>query len=228
MSGRKKRIAWGVTGSGDRITEIFNVMKEIRNQYDDLDIRVYLSKAGEQVVKMYNLSYFLEEHFDRIWIERNANLPFLAGELQLGRYDFLLIAPTTSNTVGKIAMSLADSLLTNAAIMALKAFVPVYILPSDLEEGTVITKLPDGKDLKLRIRKEDVENVKKLENMEGIFILKSPNEIQKVFKEHFAPDRTRQLPISMDIYNLLKKAAQEEGSSPEDLASDILKKNLKK
>jgi len=47
--------------------------------------------------------------------------------------------------------------------MALKAFVPVYILPSDLEEGVITTVIPDGRKLKLRVRKEDVDNVKKLE-----------------------------------------------------------------
>jgi archaeoflavoprotein AfpA len=188
MSDKERRVAWGITGSGDRITEVFNIMEEVRNQYDNLDIRVYLSKAGEQVVKIYNLSHVLEENFDRILIERNANLPFLAGELQLGKYDFLLIAPTTSNTAAKISLSLADSLLSNAAIMALKAFIPVYILPSDLTEGTIITNLPDGKALKLRIRKEDVEHVRNLEEMEGVFILKGLDEIQNVFREHYNPD----------------------------------------
>jgi archaeoflavoprotein AfpA len=191
MIDKERRVAWGVTGSGDRITEVFNIMEEVRNQYDNLDIRVYLSKAGEQVVKMYNLFHVLEENFDRILIERNANLPFLAGELQLGRYDFLLIAPTTSNTAAKISLSLADSLLSNAAIMALKAFIPVYILPSDFTEGTIITNLPDGKALKLRIRKEDVEHVRNLEEMDGVFILKGPDEIQNVFREHYNPDCTR-------------------------------------
>ena len=185
MSAKEGKVAWGVTGSGDKIAEVFNIMKAVRNQYDDLDIRVYLSKAGEQVVKMYNLFHILEENFERISIERNPNSPFLAGELQLGRYDFLLIAPTTSNTAAKISLSLADSLLSNAAIMALKAFVPVYILPSDFTEGTIITNLPDGKDLKLRIRKEDVEHVRNLEEMDGVFILKSPDEIQNVFRENY-------------------------------------------
>lgn len=185
MNDKKRRVAWGVTGSGDRIAEVFNIMKEIRNQYDDLDIRVYLSMAGEQVVKMYNFFHILEENFDRVLIERNSNLPFLAGELQLGRYDFLLIAPTTSNTAAKISLSLADSLLSNAAIMALKAFIPVYILPSDFKEGTIITNLPDGRYLKLRIRKEDVEHVRNLEEMEGVVILKDPDEIRNVFREHY-------------------------------------------
>jgi archaeoflavoprotein AfpA len=161
-------------------------MKQIKDQYKHkVDIRVYLSKAGEQVIKYYKLTHELEENFDRILKEINSNSPFLAGQLQLGAFKFLLIAPATSNTVAKISNSIADSLLSNAAIMALKAFVPVYILPSDYKEGIITTRLPDGRDQKLRIRKEDVEFVKKLGQMEDVFILNEPKDIFPLFIKHF-------------------------------------------
>jgi len=145
----------------------------------------YLSKAGEQVIRYYKLVNDLNETFGKFFVEKNPNTPFLAGQLQTGRFEFLLIAPATSNTVAKISMGIADSLLSNAAIMALKAFVPVYIMPSDYEEGVVVTKLPDGKDLKLRIRKEDVEHVKKLSKMDDVYILEKPEDIYEVFEKHF-------------------------------------------
>ena len=183
---KKRKVAWGITGSGDRLVETVEVMKEIRKQYqNEVDIIVYLSKAGDQVVKYYRLFNDLEGNFDRIWVEINPNSPFLAGQLQLGKFEFLLIAPATSNTVAKISMGIADSLLCNAAIMGLKAFVPFYIMPSDYEEGMIVTKLPNGREMKLRIRKEDVEHVKKLAGMDDVFILEKPEEIQQVFKKHF-------------------------------------------
>jgi archaeoflavoprotein AfpA len=183
----KKKVAWGITGSGDRLRETFEVMKKIRDEFQDkADIRVYVSKAGDQVVKYYKLSHDLEEAFDKVWVEINANAPFLAGQLQGGKFEFLLIAPATSNTVAKISMGLADSLLSNSAIMGLKASVPIYIMPSDLTEGFVLTKLPSGKDLKLRIRKEDVEHVQKLCKAENVFILEKPEDIRDVFKKHFS------------------------------------------
>lgn len=183
---KKGKVAWGITGSGDRLVETVKVMKEIKKRYhNDVDIVVYLSKAGDQVVKYYRLVNDLEENFDRIRVEINPNSPFLAGQLQLGKFEFLLIAPATSNTVAKISMGIADSLLSNAAIMGLKAFVPFYIMPSDYEEGMIVTKLPDGRDMKLRIRKEDVEHVKKLAGMDDVFILEKPEEIHRVFKKHF-------------------------------------------
>ena len=186
---KKRKVAWGITGSGDRLVETVEIMKEIKKQYQsEVDIRVYLSKAGDQVVKYYRLVDDLKENFERIYVEINPNSPFLAGQLQLGKFEFLLIAPATSNTVAKISMGIADSLLSNAAIMGLKAFVPFYIMPSDYEEGMIVTKLPDGRDMKLRIRKEDVEHVKKLAGMDDVFILEKPEEIQKVFKKHFKPE----------------------------------------
>jgi flavoprotein len=39
--------------------------------------------------------------------------------------------------------------------------------------------------MKLRIRKEDVEHVKKLASMDDVFILEKPEEIHQVFKKHF-------------------------------------------
>ncbi len=189
MEGRtkKRKVAWGITGSGDRLAETIEIMTTIRKQYQsEVDIVVYLSKAGDQVVKWYRLDNDLKKScFDRIFVEINPNSPFLAGELQTGKFEFLLIAPATSNTVAKIAMGIADSLLCNAAIMGLKAFVPIYIMPSDYREGVIVTKLPNGRDLKLRMRKEDVAHVRKLAGIDNVFILEEPEEINQVFSEHF-------------------------------------------
>jgi len=189
---KKRRVAWGITGSGDRLVETVEIMKEIKKRYlNDVEVIVYLSKAGEQVARWYRLVNDLKDNFNRIWVEIDANSPFLAGELQTRKFEFLLIAPATSNTVAKISMGIADTLLCNAAIMGLKAFVPVYIMPSDYREGVIVTKLPNGRDLKLRIRKEDVEHVKKLAGMDDVLILEKPEEIYQVFKEHFKPEETQ-------------------------------------
>jgi len=118
-------------------------------------------------------------------VENNSNSPFLVGALQQGKFEFLLIAPATSNTVAKIAVGIADTLLCNAAIQALKAFVPVYIMPTDYREGVVTTRLPDGHEMKLRIRKEDADNSRKLASMEGIVVLQKTEDIFKVFKKYF-------------------------------------------
>ena len=184
MSTKKRKIAWAITGSGDRVVETTKIMKEINEKYkDEFDIRIYISKAGDQVLNYYGLFKELEIGFDNTWVEINSNAPFLAGQVQLGQFEFMIIAPATSNTVAKISLRIGDSLIPNAAIMGQKVGLPIYIMPSDVEEGVVITQLPDGSDLKLIIRKEDVEHVKKLAEM-GVNILKTPEEIYDVFKKH--------------------------------------------
>jgi archaeoflavoprotein AfpA len=186
---KQKRVAWGITGSGDRLLEVFDVMKQIKKQHnDDIRITVYLSKAANMVVKYYRLFKVLQEEFDKTRVEVNSNMPTLAVQLQSGKIEFLLIAPATSNTVAKLATGISDTLLTNAAIMALKSFVPVYILPCDYKEGVTVTQLPDGSKMKIRVRKEDVEHVKKLAAMDGVFILERPEEISQVFQKYFKPD----------------------------------------
>ena len=181
----ERKIAWGITGCGDRLTETIGVMKEIKKCYNNkVEIEVYLSKSGEQVVKWYKLNDQLHQSFNKVWVEFGANSPFLAGDLELGKFEFLLIAPSTSNTVAKIVTGIADTLLCNSAIMALKSFTPVYIMPCDYEEGKIITRLPNGKLFELRVRKEDAENTKRLSRMDGVFVLKKPEEIHEVFNKH--------------------------------------------
>jgi archaeoflavoprotein AfpA len=183
---RKRKVAWGITGSGDKLSETIVVMKRMRKQYRDLvGIDVYLSKAAGTVLKYYRLEDELRRSFRKIMVETDSNSPFLAGWLQMGKYEFLLIAPATSNSVAKISVGIADSLLSNSAIMALKGFVPVYILPSDYREGTVMTRLPDGSRKRLRVRIEDAEHVRRLEKMEDVFVLEKPGDIARVFEKHF-------------------------------------------
>lgn len=176
------RIAWGITGSGDYITECVTFMKELTKKYN-LEVHVYLSKEAEVVLKFYKLLNEVKEHFPKVSQEKGPNAPFLSGKIQLGNYDFVLIAPATANTVAKIAHCIADSLITNSAAQAMKVDVPVYIFPVDQKECEVITKLPDGSDLKIRIRKEDVENVEKLRRMRGITVLSRVEEIEEVVKK---------------------------------------------
>jgi len=186
---KKKRVAWGITGSGDRLLEVFDVMKQIKKQYqDDSRTTVYLSKAGDLVVKYYRMFKELHKEFDKTRIEVNSNIPTLAVQLQSGKIEFLLIAPASSNTVAKIANGIADTLLCNAAIMALKAFVPVYILPCDFKEGVTVTQLPDGSKMKIRVRKEDAEYTRKLVAMDGVFVVEKPEEIYQIFQKHFKID----------------------------------------
>ncbi|HIJ08212.1 TPA: archaeoflavoprotein AfpA [Candidatus Bathyarchaeota archaeon] len=184
--GKKLKVAWGITGAGDKIAEFIEVMKNIKKEYEaTVDIHVFVSRAGETVLKFYGLETTLRTDFEKVRVEINSNSPFLAAWMQTHKYDLLLIAPATSNTVAKITNGIGDTMLTNAAIMSLKAFVPVYIVPTDYKEGVVYTKLPNGKEMKLRVRKEEAYQVDKLREMEDVHVLDGPMEIPRVFKMFF-------------------------------------------
>lgn len=183
---KKRRVAWGITGAGDKIADYLTVMEQIKKQYAaTVDIQVFVSKAGEMVLKFYNLENRLRQGFEKVHVEVNANAPFLAAWLQMGKYEFLLIAPATSNTVAKIACGIGDTMLTNAAIMGLKAFKPVYVAPTDYEVGECVTKLPNGKEMRLRVRKEEVELVDRLRGMDDMKVLEGPEKIAELFKQQF-------------------------------------------
>jgi archaeoflavoprotein AfpA len=183
---KKRKVAWGITGAGDKIAEFIEVMKEIQKDYvETVEIQVFLSKAADQVLKYYRLEEALKQNFSKVRVELNSNAPFLAAWMQMRKYEFLLIAPATSNTVAKIANGIGDTMLTNATIMSLKAFAPVYIAPTDYKEGIMYTKLPNGKEMKLRVRKEEVKQVKKLRRMEDLYVLEGPQKIREPFQKHF-------------------------------------------
>jgi archaeoflavoprotein AfpA len=186
MAEKKGKIAWGITGAGDHIKETLEAMKGLKEAYrGTVEIEVYVSRAGEQILQFYKLGDWLREAFEQVQVEKDANTPFITGRLQLGRFDFLIIAPATSNTVAKLAHGISDTMLTNGAIQALKAYVPVYIMPVDYREGTVITTLPNGKELELRVRKEDAENVCRISSMDGVTTFQKPGEIKGIFEAVF-------------------------------------------
>lgn len=48
VKGRRRKIAWGITGSGEKIMETFEIMEQMKEKYKKtFDIRVFTSKAGD-------------------------------------------------------------------------------------------------------------------------------------------------------------------------------------
>ena len=179
---KKIKVAWGITGAGDKIAEIIETMIDLKKKSEGIvEIHVFLSKAAEIMLKFYRLDDDLRQNFPKVTVESNSNSPFLAGMMQSHKYEFLLIFPASSNTVAKIVNSISDTLLTNSALMSLKAFVPVWIMPVDFKENVIYTKLPNGKEMKLRVRKEEADQVRKLEAMEDVHVFENPQKVREAF-----------------------------------------------
>lgn len=148
-----KSIAWGITGAGHFLDRSYQVFKELKLRDPELSINTYVSRAAEEVLRMYGLEQelvkisggeYLEEIFRES--EQGSSSPKV-GRFSLGRYDALFVTPATSNTVSKVAFGIADSLVTNAVSQAVKGRVPVYIVPVDIE-GSIISEMPYNIDRK--------------------------------------------------------------------------------
>lgn len=176
------KIAWGITGAGDYLPETINIMKTLQKKYN-LGITVVVSRSGELVSKWYDFWDDLRQNFKKVMVEKDANSPFLAGPLQLGKYAFFLVCPASANTTAKIAHGIADSLISNCVAQAMKGGCPTYIYPTDQKLGNLTTLLPNGKKLKLTTRDVDVENVERLKRMKDIYVLSNPKEIEKIVQD---------------------------------------------
>jgi archaeoflavoprotein AfpA len=181
----KNRFVWGITGSGDDINHIFQIVKTFSLEHPNVDVRVYISKSGQQVFSWYHLLDKIRSSFKKIKIEKSANIPFLAGELQSGKYDFMLVAPTTSNSTAKIALGIGDTMITNAVNMAVKAKVKVFVYPCEIGEKEKETILPNRDRLNLIIRELDKKYIKAIEKDPGIQVIRSIEGIKEVLKLYY-------------------------------------------
>ncbi|MFX1604023.1 MAG: flavoprotein, partial [Promethearchaeota archaeon] len=112
------KIAWGITGSGDLIVEAVELMVQLQ-QEPDVKIDVFVSKAGRQVLNWYRLWNKINDNLN-VKVEVDANVPFIAGPLQMGKWDILIVAPLTANSAAKIAYGIEDTLITNAVAQTCK------------------------------------------------------------------------------------------------------------
>ncbi|MBY8980732.1 MAG: archaeoflavoprotein AfpA [Candidatus Lokiarchaeota archaeon] len=173
------KMLWGITGTGFLLQESIDLMKDLQENYN-IKLTVILSKEGAAVVKWYKKWLTLTEVVEKVKVEKTPNIPFYAGPLQLGKFDFFLCCPVSANTVAKIVHGIADTLITNCVAQAIKGGQTVYIFPSDQDNEPIITSRPDGSPLELKIRDVELKNNRKLKNMEGIEVISEFLEIKRL------------------------------------------------
>jgi len=176
------RIVWGITGSGDLIHEIIKTMKQLESD-ENIRLTVIVSKAGEQMLRLYGLWDELNGSFSKVLKESNANVPFIAGPLQIGKYDAFIVAPLTANSTAKIAHGIADTLITNAIAQTLKGSTPVLLYPVDQVDEEVRTVGPKGEVFLIKPRIVDLENVKRLREMDRVIVVDSPLKIPQIVSD---------------------------------------------
>jgi dihydromethanopterin reductase (acceptor) len=173
-----KRIAWGITGAGHLLNECTNLL----TQFDLLDI--FLSRAAEEVVRMYDVEAKLVHSGARVYAESKTliSTPVVARLFQ-GKYSLLLVAPATSNTVAKFVYGLSDTLITNLFAQAGKSRVPIVVLPTDIAPE-MDSVGPKGGLVKVYPRAIDLENTARLRRFPGVTVVSDMRELEACLNEH--------------------------------------------
>lgn len=165
----ERRIAWAITGAGHFLSACAAQVLI----YPQVDI--YLSRAAEEVVRMYRLQECLRTGGARVRRETTASSPAVAGFAH-GMYGVLLVAPATSNSVAKFVHGISDSLVSNLFAQAGKSRVPIIVLPTDLAPE-MDSLGPHGDIIKVFPRPIDLENTAKLRSFPGVKVVSNVEEM---------------------------------------------------
>jgi len=159
----KKRIAWCITGSGHYLKESIDLMLTLEN------VDLYLSKAGEEVLKWYDydLSIFKKNKI-KIFKDVTASASPVS-LLYESVYKLVVISPATSNTIALMAQGISDTLVTNMFAQAGKCEVKSLVFACDTEP-VVITQAPK-KLVTLYPRDIDLKNYRALKKFKNVIVV---------------------------------------------------------
>ncbi len=134
MKNKRYLIAWAITGAGHYLRESVDLL--MRLVENSVPLVVYVSRAGRDVLRMYNLLDRVEKLKERgveIIYEEDESPSFpRTGRVYID-VRLVIVSPTTLNTLAKIASGICDSLVSNLVAHALKARVPVILVVPDLD-----------------------------------------------------------------------------------------------
>lgn len=180
--GKRKKIAWGITGGGHQLHESILKIEEMLESGYSVDI--FFSRAGKEVCKMFrefsrldNLQKKNPKSMKFIFSENQEWSFPICGSFSLKAYDILIVSPSTANTVAKLTYKIADTLITNIVSQSLKGRTPVIVIPTDFKIGPCETVTPGNKKITIEIHESDVERTEALKNMKGIIVIESPSKI---------------------------------------------------
>ena len=165
----EQRIAWAITGAGHFLAACATQLLRYQN------VDAYLSRAAEEVIRMYHLQECLQGEGLRVRRETLASSPAVAGFAR-GTYGVLVVAPATSNSVAKFVYGISDSLVSNLFAQAGKSRVPIIVLPTDLAPE-VDSLGPHGGSIKVYPRPIDLENTARLREFPGVTVVNDVEEM---------------------------------------------------
>lgn len=173
----KSRLAWAITGSGHYIEDCLRYLLTLR------DVDVYISQAGEEVLKMYGLTLEEVRAVHPVYRDKTASSPPV-GHFYKGYYHTFVMAPATSNTIAKCVAGIADNLVTNLYSQAGKCRVPCIVYPCDTAPE-IETTAPGGKVM-VYPRRIDLEGTEKLRAFEYTTVVDSVEQLIDTLDQRLA------------------------------------------
>lgn len=170
----KPRLAWAITGSGHYIEQCVDFLLTL----DHVDL--YLSRAGEEVFKMYGMKLDELRQKMPVYRDKSASSPPV-GHFYKGYYHTLVVAPATSNTVAKCVLGISDSLVTNLYAQAGKCRVPSIVFACDVAPE-MVTTAPGG-EVMVYPRKIDLQATNTLRNFEYTSVVDNVEQLIAKVKE---------------------------------------------
>lgn len=167
---KDKRIAWAITGSGHYLRETLQLLQTLQA------VDVFLSKAAVEIITQYGFKSALDAAGCRIFQDKTASSVPVEFFYE-GKYDALVVAPATSNTIAKMAYGFSDSLVTNLYAQAGKTRVPSIIFACDTAPE-LASEAPQDNIVTVYPRKVDLDNVQKLAEFEATTIVSNMNQLQ--------------------------------------------------
>ncbi len=162
------RIAWGITGAGHFLSSCVDLLLSINT------VDIFASKAAEEVLSFYGLYNKLKLP---LYCDDSSSYRSVT-KLYTGKYDLVVIAPATSNSIAKMANGIADNLISNLFAHAGKCRIPILLLPCD--SGSELKSItPDGKEVSVCVREIDKQNIERLSGWDGIIIANNPQQLKK-------------------------------------------------
>ena len=172
------RLAWAITGSGHYIEECLEFMLTLDN------VDCYLSQAGEEVLKMYGVNINDIKGRMPVYRDRAASAPPV-GLFYKGYYHSFVMAPTTSNTIAKCVLGIADSLVTNLYSQAGKCRIPSIVYPCDIAPE-METTAPGNKKVMVYPRPIDLEATDKLRSFPFTKVVESVDSLKDAVLQRLA------------------------------------------
>lgn len=175
---QNKRLAWAITGSGHYLRESLSILQTLENT------DIFLSSAAAEIIRQYGFQAQLEATGHKIYQDKTASSVPVEMFYE-GKYHTLVISPTTSNTIAKMAYGISDSLVSNLFAQAGKTRVHSIVFACDTAPE-LESEAPRDNMVKVYPRQIDLENVAKLTQFADTEVVDDMDTLQQAIMQRLA------------------------------------------